>query len=358
MQLSLNVPINSLSFGQTSVSILREIYKLGLHPSIFPIGPVDLSAQKPDDGFGKWLEVCINSAQQKFSRKNPCIKLWHINGSGDSFSANGNNLITFQESGQLTPTEINILRQQNKIFVTNKYAQSFFRVYGINAEYIPLGFDSHNFHVLEKRPKIDGVTSWLLTSKAEHRKHSYKQLALWAKKYGNKKEHRLNCSITNSFLKPEHQNSLIGQVLDGKQYWNINWLPFSPTNAEYNSVLQSSEIILSCSGSEGYGIPEMQATAMGAWPVAMRAHSYLDFFNDENAVLINPNGMIPIYDSIFFHEGQPFNQGNIYSFDDNDFYQACEEAEKRVKNVGINQNGLLLQKLTYKDTVDALLNSI
>ena len=32
------------------------------------------------------------------------------------------------------------------------------------------------------------------------------------------------------------------------------------------------------------------------------------------------NGMIPIYDGIFFQEGAPINQGNVFDFADEDFY--------------------------------------
>jgi len=354
-QFVFNAPLNNVSFGQTSIAILREMYKRGLMPQIMPIGQVDLSSQKPDQGFNVWLQNCINSAPLKHSRKNTAYKLWHVMQSNETYSSQDSRLITFQETGQLTPVEVNLLKQQDKVYVTNRYAQTFFRMYGIETTYMPLGFDSHNFTSLPVRPKIEGVTSWLLTSKAEHRKHTYRQLGLWAKKYGNRKEHRLNAAMTNPFLKPEDQQALISRALDGKAYWNINWLDFAPTNAEYSCTLQSSDIILCCSGSEGFGLPEFHATALGAWPVALKAHSYLDFFTDENAVLVNPNGMVPVYDGIFFREDSPINKGNIFSFADEDWYAACEEAERRVKLLGVNKKGLELKNWTYAKAVDILM---
>lgn len=351
---AVSFPINNVSFGQCATAILRELFKRGDHPCIFPIGPVDLSTQAPDTAFNQWLQTCINTAQQRHSRQRTAYKLWHIPQSLETYSATDSRLLTFQETGQLTPLELNVLRQQQKIYVTNRYAQTFFKQFGVEAVFAPLGFDSHNFGVLDKRPSIEGTTSWLLTSKAEHRKHTYRQLGLWAKRYGNLKEHRLNLAITNPFLDKPTQDALIAKALEGKHYWNINRLEYCPTNAEYNCLLQSSEIILCCSGAEGFGLPEYHATAMGAWPVAMRAHAHLDHFTDENAVLVSPNGMEPIYDGIFFQQGQPANQGNIYSFDEQEWYAACEIAEKRAKG-GLNTPGLALQQLTYARTVDALL---
>ena len=52
-------------------------------------------------------------------------------GSLETVSARDSRLITFQETGQLTPMEINVLRQQQRVYVTNRYAQSFFKLYGV-----------------------------------------------------------------------------------------------------------------------------------------------------------------------------------------------------------------------------------
>lgn len=351
---SLQAPFGSVSFGQVSTAITRELFKRGFSGPIFPIGQPDLSTQKPDPEFNARLQSCINSSQARHSRANRSVRLWHIVGSLESLSSQGNDLITFFELDQLTPTEINILKQQRKVYVTSRYTQTVFTQYGIQSTYLPLGFDSYGFQTIEPRPKIDGVLQSLLAGKLENRKAHMRVLNLWAKRYGNQKGYRLNCALHNPFLKPEDANQLIARALEGKQYWNINWIPWSPTNAEYNSVLQSSEIVISCSGGEGRDLPCYHATALGAWPIALRAHAYLDYLTDENAILVNPNGKAPATDGVFFHRGQGINEGNLFTFADEDFYAACDEAEKRA-NQGVNLKGMELQKQTYKETVDALL---
>lgn len=361
---ALNFALNGVSFGATSIALLREMYKRGLQPPLFPIGPVDLAAQKPDPDFNAKVQSSINSAQQRHSRQHTAFKLWHIADGLQTYSAKDSRLITFQETGQLTPMELNILRQQQRVYVTNRYAQTFFKLYGVEAEWMPLGFDAHNFSALPVRPRIEGVTSWMLLGKMEDRKHTRRQLALWCKRYGGNKAHRLNLSITNPFLRPEDQQALIQQALEGKTigpngyYWNVNPLPFVPTNAEYNAVLQSAEIVLACSGSEGFGLPEFHAAALGAWPVVLDAHAYKDHFTNDNAVLVSPSGMEPIADGIFFHNGAPINVGNKFCFTDEAFYAGCEEAERRLKTLGLNEKGKLLQNQTYAGAVDVLLKDL
>ena len=46
MDLALNLPLNNLSFGQTSFAIIKNLYERKINTKIFPSGQgVDLSAQ-------------------------------------------------------------------------------------------------------------------------------------------------------------------------------------------------------------------------------------------------------------------------------------------------------------------------
>ncbi len=351
---------NVLSFGNVSIALLREMHRRGLSPSLFPITadprvPFDLSTQKDDPAFAQWLHACSNSAQQRHSRKHPTLRLWHIADSIHSYSERGNDLLTFFELDQLTPMEINILRQQRKVYLTSRYAQSVFKLFGIESEYLPLGFDSHNFAPLARRGHIDGVTSFLLAGKLEARKGHLQVLRLWAKRYGNNNAYRLNCALHNPFLPPGAFEQMVNQALEGKRYNNIVFLPWAPTNADYNSTLQSSEIVIAMSGGEGRDLPCYHATALGAWPVAMRAHAYLDYLTDENAVLVNPNGKRPAADGVHFAAQGQVNIGNLFSAADEDILAGLEEAERRVKTLGLNVKGMELAKVGYGAAVDTVL---
>lgn len=356
--INFDLPINGLSFGNVSIAILRECYRRGMNPNVFPMnGQVDLATQVPDEKFTQWLGHCINKAQREACRKSPSIRLWHIQNSLQSYSETDSRLIVFHELDSLTSTEINILKNQDKVYVTSTYTQQVFKMFGVDAEYLPLGFDNHNFRVLEKRPKMDGVTSFSMFGKWEPLRKGHAQtLRAWVKRYGNNAKYRLNLSVTNPFVKPEVLNQMIGQALEGKSYFNVNFLPFQDTNAAYNQTLQAGEIALCMGKAEGRDLPCYHATAMGAWPVAMNAHAYLDYLTKDNAVLVSPNGKEVAHDGMFFHHGNgnQFNQGNVFTWSDIEFDAAMVEAEKRAL-AGINARGLELQKLTYKDTVDALL---
>lgn len=363
---ALSAPVNSLSLGTVTVALMRELFKRNEPFVWFPMHGVapDLSSQVPDQMFEQKLHAAMMGAHQRYNRKAHCLRHWHIQQSIESHSIHGNHLLTYMELDQLTPTEVNVLKQQAKVYVSSSFTAQVMSQYGINATYVPLGFDAHNHRALEKRPKVEGATSFLLAGKWEKRKGHAQVLRAWAKRYGNDARYRLNCAVFNPFLgrNPEEAwSNTVAKVIEalgGQHYWNIVLHPWAPDNATYNVTLQSSEIVIAMSGGEGRDLPCYHATALGAWPVAMRAHAYLDYLNDDNAVLVSPNGKQPAADGVHFAPSGPFNVGNLFTFDDDAFIAACEEAVTRVTSKGLNTAGMALQQTTYAQAVDILLRDL
>jgi hypothetical protein len=350
MDLALNLPLNNLSFGQISFAIIKNLFEKGYNSKLFPIGNgIDVSAQKADKQLADYIQNSIESAYSTFSRKEKIFKLWHINGSLESFSER-QILFSFYELDEPTDTEINIVKNNEKVIFSSKYTCDIFKQYGCNnIEYIPLFFDSNNFKKIDKTYFSDGRITFNLVGKLEKRKNHKKVIQAWAKKFGNNPKYSLQCSIFNPFLKPEDQNNLINSILEGKKYFNISFLGFMQTNEIYNDYLNSGDIIIAMSGGEGWGLPEFHSVAIGKHAVVLDAHCYKDWANEENSTLVNPSQKIEAYDNMFFHKGQKFNQGNIFTFDDEQFIAGCESAIKKYNKNKVNEFGL---KLKDKYTID------
>jgi glycosyltransferase involved in cell wall biosynthesis len=357
-KLAFNLPLNQTSLGQVSFSILREIYSRNLDINLFPIGEIGLSSQTEDKEFALWIQKSIVSAQKEHSRNNPIFKLWHFSGSLESFSTK-QVLLSFYEVDSPTKTEVNIIKNNTKVLLSNNYAVSLFNNIGLNnVEFLPLGFDKIHFKETVKKPK-DGIQFGLFGKLEPQRKRHVKTLQAWAKKYGNKQGYFLNCAIFNPFLDPNMQSQIIGQALGNEKYWNINFLGYMESNSVYNELLNHIDIVLAMSGGEGWGLPEFQSVALGKHCVGLNAHAYKDWMTEENSVLINPNGKIPVYDNIFFREGMEFNQGNIFDWNEEDFNEALDKVELKFKSNPINTAGLKLQdKFSYKLMVDKILQTL
>lgn len=343
MELSLELPINSVSFGQCSIALLREFFAMGLEPNLFVIGAVDVSSQNIQKDFESWLNSCVRKAMSRHKRKTPTFKLWHINDSLKSLS-NEQNLLTFYELDSPTPEEINILSNQKKVLVTSNYTKRVFEDHGLNnIEYVSLGFDKYNFFRKDKMYFLDGRITFNLLGKFEKRKHHAKIVQAWCKKYGNNPKYQLQCAVYNPFNSLEENKANFTQAVNNQRIDNVQFLGFMQQNEAYNDFLNSGDIVLGVSGGEGLSVGDLTSVALGKHAVILNAHAYKDWANDSNAILVNPSGKIEAYDGKFFQKGQPFNQGNIFDFNEEEFLAACDKAIERYKVNNFNTAGVELQ---------------
>lgn len=356
MSISLHLPLNSTSLGQVSLSILRELYSRGTDVLLFPIGGVDIQSQKIDEGFFRWLNNSILTAPSLHNRNNPIFKLWHLQGSLESFSKE-QVLLSFYEVDSPTKTELNIIKNNNKVIFSSRHAISCFESLGCdNLNFVPLAFDSSHFTKLPRSIERSDIHFGIGGKLEPQRKRHLKAISAWAKRYGNKSGYFLNCAIYNNFLDPNAQSQLISHALEGQKYWNINFLPYMPSNSAYNQFINNNDIVLAMSGGEGWGLPEFQSVALGKHCVGLNAHAYKDWMTADNSVLINPCGKIPVYDNVFFRQGLEFNQGSIFDWNEDEFISGMETAEERFKNNPENTAGTKLQEeFTYSKMVDSIL---
>lgn len=358
MTLLVSAPINSLSFGNVSVNILKEIYNRKIDLVFFPIGDrLDFGAfDTVENDFIEYIKKSATTRYEKIDKDLPSLKLWHINSSETRYTKN-QSLLTFHEVSQVTPIEQKILNCQDQVFVTSNYTKRIFELNNINnVKFAPLGFDS-SFHLTNKTYLPDKIHFGLM-GKFEKRKNTARIIKTWLKIFGNNSKYQLSCAINNPFLdKSKFQDEMI-KVLEGKQYNNINFVPYMQTNSEVNDFINSIDIDLTgLSGGEGWNLPSFNATALGKWSVVLNATAHKDWATKDNCILIEPSKLKDCYDGIFFNPNTAFNQGQFFDISDEEMESAILQSESYAKKS--NPEGLKLQEnFTYSKTVDTLLDSI
>ena len=350
-------PINSVSFGNVSLNLMRELYKSKVQVAHFPIGSPNASVfDKLDKGLQEWLQECVNNRLKMVKKDIPTLQLWHLNGAEDRISKE-QYLMTFYEVSEPTLVEKNLVDLQDHVFFSSSYAEGKFRSVGCeNISSVHVGFDP-DFHKTGKTYLKDKIHFGLM-GKFEKRKRTAEILSAWAETYGNNMDYQLSCCVNNPFRKPEEVNQLIHNALEGKRYGNINFLPFLKTNSEVNEFLNAIDIDLTgLSGAEGWNLPAFNATALGKWSIVLNATSHKDWATESNSILLEPNGTTPSYDGRFFQQGSDFNQGQIYTFHQEALIEKMKEAEKICKSE--NTEGLKLQeKFSYSSMLDKILSRI
>jgi len=350
--------INSLSFGNVSYNLMREISKSGIKVSFFPFGDkLDFSAfDKIDEDFKQWV---VSSSQERFNtvdKEMPCLTQWHINGSENKIGKS-QTLFTFHETDEVTSVEKSIVNLQDACVFSSNHSKKIFQSRGCqNVSSASIGFDQ-DFESTGEEYLPDKIHFGLM-GKFEKRKQTGEILKAWVKKYGNDYRYQLSCCINNPFFKPDQMNQIIAQTLDNKVYGNVNFLPHLKTNSEVNEFLNAIDIDLTgLSGAEGWNIPAFNSTALGKWSIVMNHTSHKDWATNKNSILIEPDSSDEIYDGSFFIKGHIFNQGNMNFITEDKMINAFETAEKKCKS--INKEGLKLQeKFTYSKTLKQLLKTL
>ncbi len=338
--------------------ILREFYARGDSVNLFLVQePADVSAYTLDQDFQFWLSSCASGAKKKYSAGAPTFRLWHVNGA--EYALGPQVLFTFHEVDKITPVEANILSNQKKVLVSSKHTLEVFSAAGLsNVEYCPLGFDDLHFKNIN-RQRNPNIITFSLFGKFEKRKHTEKVLRAWLKKYGNKQGFGLNVHVYNPFFTPEQNNAILANICGGQKPWNVNFIPFVKTLKELNEGLNAADIVLDMSGGEGFSIPSFSALALGKHGVVHNCSSIKDWAGDSGAVLVEPSGKEPVYDGVFFRPGQDFNQGDIFSFNEEAFLTACDTAIERYRKNPVNEQGLTLPaKYTWTKTAEIIKQSL
>lgn len=367
----LNFPLNNVSFGQVCTALMREAYEADKDSTLlFPVGNPDLATQSNlTKEFSEWLKSCIQKTPLEHKRTNPCVRFWHLDGSLASVSEK-QALFTFYELDSPTPFELNVIKNQAAVIVSSNYTKKVFEDFSCNnIHYVPLGFDKNNFSVLNKPKAFPGQITFNLCGKLEKRKNHKAAIRSWIKKFGNNPKYRLQLAVYNVHLNNIHgdgvdynTNAVMDAIGVNPPPYNISVHPHFGSNALYNDFLNSSDIVIGVSGAEGWDLPVFQSVCLGKHAVILNAHVYKDWANKDNSVLINPNGKIDAYDNFFFKKGAHVNQGQIFTFNEDEFIAGCEEVVKRVESNPINKAGLELQNtFTYTNTynkVKEVINSI
>ncbi|MDP2692400.1 MAG: hypothetical protein Q8O88_02025 [bacterium] len=362
MNLNCEFPINGLSFGAIAHGITTQLFERGISPNIFPIGNPDLSVyDKASEDYKLWLQGCLNKATTRFKKDFPGLKLWHITNSWHKIS-NKQSLLTFFELDQITDTEKNILNQQDKIFVTSTETKQVFEDYGVTVPviYTPMGFDPIHFKRLNKQYFNDGSIVFSLFGKFEKRKHTEKVVRNWVKRFGGDRRYRLHLHIHNVFYNEQQIQATYQKMFDGKNPpFNVQIYPFLKNNSLLNDAFNVTNIVLDMSGGESISLPSLHCVALGKHAVIHHCSAMKDWTNEQNAVLVQSNGKELVYDGVFFNQGNQFNQGNIYTWDENEFIAACEKAIQRYEANPVNEAGFELQeKYSFKGGVDIILKEI
>jgi glycosyltransferase involved in cell wall biosynthesis len=311
---------SATGFGDEGRGFVCSLRKMGvpLSASMFDEGTVSFLRELASD-FPEQI-VLLNQAVRS-QPTHPATVIVHVGGAiilpppkPASFAV----CRTMWETDGLAPEQVAMLNTYDEIWVPSSFNAVSFAKAGVTAPIVtvPEGVDSTVFSPDAAPLEIPGRRSVVFLSIFEwsRRKGPDVLLNAWAKAFDRDDDVMLvlRCYPRNQFIRDEDLTAavdrLIGDELSRLGFDRSAVAPIVSmgrrlTPAEMPSLYAAADCYVSPTRGEGWGRPFMEAMAVGLPVIATRWSAPLEFLNDNNALLLETDGLevvddrmdVPVY---------------------------------------------------------------
>lgn len=353
MFVNLIAPINNLGYGVVGYNVLKALCEVGHSVSYWPIGQ-KFTWENDPKATAIITETIENAAT--YNSEAPSIRIWHQY-QLDMFPGKGERIgWPIFELDKFSDKELHHLRNVDRLFVCSDWAKRVVKQYvpNIPVNVIPLGVDTSVFYPDELSK--NNRPYWTLDSTI------FINVGKWEKRKG----HEELLEAFNLAFKPTdnvelwmvNENPFIGK---GNQEWKrryissdmgkkIKILPRVNTQAELRGLFSQVDFGVFPSRAEGWNLEILELMACGTPCIATNYSGHTEFLNKRNSLLVEPNGMEPAQDGIWF-----YGQGDWCSFDVDELVKCMRFAHKLKQDDGISLEfpdiNKTLNRFTWKNTI-------
>jgi len=313
MFVNLIAPISALGYGVVGYNVLKHLYNVGHTVSYWPIGKSEWSG---DPQAQTVIKETIKNAQM-YNSAAPSIRIWHQN-QLDMFPGKGPRIgWPIFELDTFNEVEQHQLKNLDIVFVCSKWAKNIVEAIVDAPVYVvPLGVDPTVFYrdeeVRKHRPYwTQDSTVFINVGKWEKRKGHEELLKAFNAAFEPNDDVELWMLNDNPFLREsggneEWKRKYISSKMGGK----IKILSRMNTQAELRALFNQVDCLVVPSKAEGWNLEILECMACGVDVIATNYSGHTEYLNNQNAYLIEPNGLEKANDGIWFH-----GNGNWCTFD-------------------------------------------
>jgi glycosyltransferase involved in cell wall biosynthesis len=257
------------------------------------------------------------------------------------------NGLTFFELSKLEDFDLHSLGCLDRIFVSSRWAEGVLTNQGIEKfriKVVPMGVDTSLFSPMEvdKSYRLGGdATTFLTIGKYEVRKGHDVLCAAFNKAFSVTDDVHLVVNCYNPFYTPSENEDWASMFKRSKLGDKITVIKLRLTSQEDVAKLMNSvDAGVFPARAEGWNMSLLEMMACGKPVITTNYSAHTEYCNQENAYLIEPEGLEPAYDDKWFH-----GQGEWMRFGPSQFNQLVEHLRTihKIKQTGgsmVNQAGL------------------
>lgn len=318
---------NKTSYGLVTLNLLKELAKR------HTVDVHDFDKNSDLGEFNTLVRQCILPIPN-LKYNSPSLRIAHQFdmakriGRGKSFG------YTFSEVDSLTELEKVNLNSLDTVIVPTEWAKEIYHKEGIeNIKVCPAGYDHTIFSPVEYMPP---KCVFLSLGKWEIRKQQGVIVECFKKAFGASDNVELWMSCDNRFAQDfvEAQKSMYKQALGDR----IKLIGHISAPSGIARLMQQSYCFVAPSLAEGWNLPLLEAMACGKMNIATNYSGHTEFCTPETTVLIEPTGLTPAVDGMWFREKSPTNCGNWCTYNQDDLIESMRLIYGKYKDgVVLNQ---------------------
>lgn len=363
---------NQTSYGLCATNIIKELDKLGVRVSLFPIiqfcqrcGNSGIEADPEDH---ELLKKCLSNAQF-FDSDAPSVRVWH-QFSLDMYPGRGKKWgFPIFELDKFNPLELHHLKAQNGLVVTSKWARDILiknGIYDIPIKVVPLGVDNSifhsNYHESYSKRISSTSTAFYMIGKKEIRKGLDFIGKCFDKAFNQSDDVELHMFYANRILK----NSYPKEDANWDNYYQrlklsnkvktYDWLP---SQRDLAAQICNLDCGLFVSRAEGFDLGLLESMAMARQVIVTDCTAHTEFASKENSYLIDMDDMEVAHDGIWFH-----GQGNWYNFGSRqeeqliNYMRQVHSKKQSGDNLYNAAGKITAEKLTWTNTAQELIKAL
>ncbi|MAR66590.1 MAG: hypothetical protein CL833_04990 [Crocinitomicaceae bacterium] len=339
MNLNIQCPINTLSYGYVSSFFIKELLKKDYDLRHIPIGHPD-----PDEN----IAPCIKDAISRwdFFHDAPCLKIWHQHDL-HSFTGKGKSIgFPIFELEEFNPVEKHSLAYPDFLFTCSEWGRNVIckndHSRWKTTHVVPLGYDNGVFKPVSLPP--EDTTVFGNFGKFEIRKGHDVLIKAFNKAFEKEDNVKLIMMPHNFFLNQEETNHWLKMYYQSKLGDKIEFVNRVKTQQMAYNIMSNIHCGVFPARAEGWNLEALELLAIGRHLIITNCTGHTEFCNSSNSKLIEmESGTESAFDGKFFH-----GQGSWRSITENEIDQMVEHMREVHK---LHQNGLLKINQTGIDSV-------
>lgn len=314
-------PVNSLSYGYTSLNLMKSLSRLGVDISYFPIGNPEVTNQADGD-----LVSSLLKRAQFFDRSAPCIRLWHQH---DMSQFVGDVHIGFPifELDTFSDVEKHHLSQVDQLLVCSEWAAGIIRANGISVptSVVPLGVDPEIFHIAPATPP-KSPTIFFNGGKWEVRKGHDILIEAFQRAFPGDQNVALWMMTGNIFNSPAENDHWLVKYRDSR----VKIFPRMRTQEEVYNIMSKTDCGVFPARAEGWNLEVLEMMACGKQIITTDCTAHTEYCTTENSHLITIDRVEPAFDGKWFHgQGQWSQLGENQIKQLADYMRSIHERKQR-----------------------------